>query len=393
MREEGQSEALGAGRPAGGVRVLVNALALGPGANATRIFLENVLARLPDAWPDAKFIVLARRGGPDLPKQPRMRVVRIRSPRSGIVRVLVDALRTPATIARLRPEVVISPNESIPRRSAAPIVVVAQNLLYHCPQVGPLPTGPLPARLRSRLQFAFYRHQMPRAYDRAAAVVAVSAHAVEVLATHAGLDRSKAQVVPCGGDRLPLLACSRPAGQRTLLVVGSVAHYKRIETAIGALEILRRDGSDYQLLLVGGQWPGQANAVKCHARRGEVSDHVKLLGEADERRLAELLATSHACLALSACESFGIPVIEAMRAGLPVVAADEPWIREIAGDAAIRALPSAANVAAAVRLLDDAAEWRRRAEAGRRVARRYTWAANAAGIASVAARLVEVPGA
>ena len=211
-------------RPA---RVVVNALALHAASDAARTFLENLLAGLPDTWPEASISVIARSGAP-LPREERLHVVRLRSPQSGMVRVLEDFGRLPALVQRLEPDVLINPNESLPTRVAGAVVVVAQNLLFHCRGIGPLPTGPVRARARSRLQFAFYRRQYPRAYARADAVVAVSHHAARELAAHAGLDPSRAHVVPYGADRLPPKPRRPSSGPPQLLSVGAIAHYKRL---------------------------------------------------------------------------------------------------------------------------------------------------------------------
>jgi alpha-1,3-rhamnosyl/mannosyltransferase len=107
-------------------------------------------------------------------------------------------------------------------------------------------------------------------------------------------------------------------------------------------------------------------------------------GAVADEALADLYAEAHALVTPSACESFGIPAAEAMRAGLPVVAADEPWARELGRDAIVLARPEAGAVAAAVRTLEDEAEWRRRSLAGVEVASGYTWRGTAAGLAAAA---------
>ena len=368
--------------------MLVNALALHDASDAARVFLENLIKELPDAWPEARVSVVARAGGAPLPGQDRLQVIRVRAPRSGMARVAVEFLRLPSIVDRLDPDVVINPNESVPKRVRAPLVVVAQNLMFHCPGVPPLSTGPLRARLRSRAQFAFYRRQFPRAYARADAVVAVSDHAVRELAQRAGLDPGRAHVVPYGVDRLPVKPRAASAGPRRLLVVGAVAHHKRLEEAVAALAALREGGGDYELWLAGGAWPGYGELLDGVARAAGVAAHFRRLGPVVGEDLAELFASCHAGLTLSACESFGIPVLEGMRAGQPQVVADEPWSAETVGDAAVRVdATDPASVAAGIRTLEDPGEWRRRAEAGREAAARYTWSANAAGIVAVAASI------
>jgi glycosyltransferase involved in cell wall biosynthesis len=305
---------------------------------------------------------------------------------SGLLRVASERLRLPRLLADLRPDVLVNPNESVPARVDCALVVVSQNLLFHCPGVGPIPAGPLRARLRSRLQFAFYRRQMPRAYGRADVVIPVSAHAAKQLSERAGLDLDKVQVVPYGADRLPVLPRLEPDGPKRLLIVGAVAHYKRLESALAALAELRRRGGEYRLDLIGGAWPGAREALRAVAAAARVAEHVNFVGPVDGEALAGAFAEAHAGLSLSACESFGIPVVEGMRAGLPHVVADEPWSAETVGEAAVRVdADDPVAVADGVELLADGETWRSYAARGRDAVSRYTWEANATRIAEIAA--------
>jgi glycosyltransferase involved in cell wall biosynthesis len=279
--------------------------------------------------------------------------------------------------------VVVNPNESIPVRLSAPMLVCAQNLLFYCRDVGPLRAGPIAARAKSQLQFAFYRRQIPRVYSRAEGVVVVSRTAAETLHRHAGLDLGKVHIVPYGADRLPVRERMETAGRRRLVAIGAIAHYKRLNVLVDALARL---GNGYELALAGEPWPGAGEAVDAQARALGIGERVRRLRGLSDNQLAELLASAHAAVSLSRCESFGIPLVEAMRAGVPVVVAKAPWSAEVLGDAAIHIDgDNAAAVAAGVLALEDPEEWQERADGGREVAKRYTWLGMAEGIAAAAA--------
>jgi glycosyltransferase involved in cell wall biosynthesis len=370
-------------------KVVINGMAKHATADAARIFLENLIAELPTCWPEAQLWVVVRRGSAGV-SQDRLQYIELGAPGSGIRRVLDELFRFHRIVRQINPDLVINPNESIPARVKAPLLAMAQNLLFHCPAISPLSTGPLWARLRSRLQFAFYRWRMPRAYAKAQVVVTVSSHAAHELSRYAGLDLDKVRVVPYGADRLPVQESGPAERQAAILVVGAVAEYKRLDHAIRALSILRAAGEPYELWLAGNPWPGEAQRLLSLAESVSVAPYVKLLGSVESDRLVELYASARIGLALSACESFCIPVVEGMNAGLPHVVADEPWSAETVADAAIRVDGSdPESIASGIKRLTDRTEWTRMAELGRNRAARYTWQANAAGIAAAAVTAVE----
>jgi len=137
--------------------------------------------------------------------------------------------------------------------------------------------------------------------------------------------------------------------------------------------------------VVTGPWSARRAArLRGHAARVGADGRVDWLGYVPAGRLAALRAGATAVLVPSRKEGFGFPVLEAMAAGVPVLASATPALREVGGDAAAAYLPAAdAGPWAAwiSRLAAAPAEERARlADAGRRRAAEFTWARTAAGI-------------
>jgi glycosyltransferase involved in cell wall biosynthesis len=108
----------------------------------------------------------------------------------------------------------------------------------------------------------------------------------------------------------------------------------------------------------------------------------------DDTAYARLLDESTALVTASRDEGFGLPVVEAMQRGVPVVLTDVPIFREVGGGAALYApAGDAAAFAAAVRRLEDAGEWARRSAASLEQAGRYSWDASAARLLPVLERV------
>jgi glycosyltransferase involved in cell wall biosynthesis len=158
-------------------------------------------------------------------------------------------------------------------------------------------------------------------------------HPLKVGYFHLGADfanRSNAQ--PLSGDNhtLDRAMQSRPS----LLMVGTVEPRKGHQLALAAVEKLWAAGIDLNLVIVGKQgWNVDAVSKKLRAHR-ESSRRLFWLSDTSDETLARLYQTSSALLAASEGEGFGIPLIEAARHKLPIIARDIPVFREVAGDCA-----------------------------------------------------------
>lgn len=183
-------------------------------------------------------------------------------------------------------------------------------------------------------------------------------------------------------DRLhvvPLAATAVPQGDRPVepprenLVVASGQRrpYKNWGALIRALALVDTDIRP-RLVITGGRGEDPLRAVVEETRMG---DWVDLRGWVDDEELADLYSRARAMAMPTLAEGFGLPVLEAMSAGLPVLASDIPVLREVGGDAALWFDPHyPASIARALtvvatepdRLVQLAAQ-------GRRQAAQFTW--------------------
>lgn len=367
--------------------IAYNALHVRPGVyDGAATFSLNVARRLPAALPDARVVVYVVEGEDRLQPADNLEVRHIGtgSGRPG-GRVVLEMLWLGLELRQIGAHALVSPHESIPFLPPCPVVVVAQNLVYHRGSFGDAFRGrERRERVRTRLQSAYYRRRMCGAYDKAAAIVAVSAHTADVLAAQARLDRAKTTVVYNGSDSDFLQADGAPVEREPrLLTVSTLAPYKNLEETIDLYARLRERRPELTLALAGGDWRGFGSVLEQHAREAGVADGVRFLGPVGPAELVRLYRTSLLLLHLSECESFGLPPIEAMRFGLPVVAADRSSLPEVTAGAAALVDPDDLDAAAAAveRVLDhEAAEL---VERGARRAAELTWQATAEGIARV----------
>jgi glycosyltransferase involved in cell wall biosynthesis len=347
----------------------------------------NVLRHLPDCLPDAKLVVYCREGETriDPGVNVEVRPVSIRTP---LQRIIFEA----TLLSRVEADVFVSPNESLPARLPCPAVVVAQNLAYHCDRgAASFSGGSTPERALSAMQTAYYRRRMPEAYRRAAVVVPISNTAADLLARKAGLPPAKTLVALGGSDSvLTVDADPRERSPETLLIVSAIAPYKNFDAVIELLARLRESRPAVRVEVAGPDWRGYRRVVEEHARRRGIPDALRFLGSVPPAELSRLYARATLLLHLSECEACPLPPLEAMRAGLPVVAANRSSIPEVVGDGALLVDPAdaerlQADVAA---LLQDRSALDDLRTRGRARARELTWARTAEGIAEAVRRAV-----
>lgn len=135
---------------------------------------------------------------------------------------------------------------------------------------------------------------------------------------------------------------------------------------------------DHDLVLVGGMGWGVGETMRLPEALG-IRVRVRVLGYVPERDLPGIYAAAQMLVYPSLNEGFGLPPLEAMAVGVPVITSDRSSLPEVVGDAAVQVDPTSdeAIAEAMVRLAHDADLRARLSEAGRRRAQQFTWAATA----------------
>ncbi len=136
--------------------------------------------------------------------------------------------------------------------------------------------------------------------------------------------------------------------------VGTVQPRKNYTRLIHALAVLRSHGNDLDLVIAGGKgW--LEDPIYAAIREARVEDHVHFIGFADDTDLPALYSAASITAVPSLYEGFGIPVLESMACGTPVVTSNVSSLPEVAGDAALTVDPThlEAIVNSLQRLIDD----------------------------------------
>jgi glycosyltransferase involved in cell wall biosynthesis len=267
-------------------------------------------------------------------------------------------------VNQLEPDVVFSPLQTMGgsgRRYG--LVLTLHDLIYYSHRTPPRDL-PAPVRLLWRLYHLAWWPQR-RLLNRADEVVTVSETTRDLIAQHRLTERP-VNVVRNAADAPGTVIDREPPTTRELVYISSFMPYKNVETLARSMRHL----PGYRLHLMSRVPPGERSRLSALAPDGSLEFHD---GASDEEYFA-LLDRATALVHASLDEGFGIPLVEAMGRGTPVVVSDIPIFREIGGAAAEYVPPGDDEAfARAVRGLEVADTWRKRSAAARKQAALFDW--------------------
>jgi glycosyltransferase involved in cell wall biosynthesis len=316
--------------------VVIDADVLGRNRTGDETYVLNLLRELPAVAQGLRLAAVTRR--PEL-VPPGVEPIEL----PARFQELRMAVAVPRLLRRLRPALAHF-QHALPLALSCPAVVTIHDLSFE--------RDPSLMPRRDRLIF---RTVVPRAARRAARVLAVSERTRRDLLELYRVPDERIVVTPNGVD--PAFTPGNGTTDDYLLFVGAIQARKSPLVAADTARELGRP-----LVVVGPE--KERHLARELERRG-----AELRGWVDKPELADLYRRAAAVLVPSRYEGFGLPVLEAMACGAPVVAAPEPALREVAGDAAVFAEPG--DFAAAV--LRAIAERERLAAAGIERARAFSW--------------------
>jgi glycosyltransferase involved in cell wall biosynthesis len=341
-------------------RVLIDGYALSDGSESRGIgtYLRRVIRGLAQR-PELSIQVMADRRA-ELPPN----IVRYEARRYAPARLadLEHDLRLPGLLGRRQADVFLSPAQHPPRRSPMPWVGVLHDVI---PLSWPHPL--LEADRRRWLKVG------PRLRS-ASAVIAISRFSAAEGARWLGLDPASLKVIPQGVDRGRYQPDGdRPAGPPYLLHVGAWGPHKGFDEALGVIARIAEAGLPHRLLMVGPRDEWMTAQVRATVAASARPDRVDARGYVDD--LATVYRGAAVLLMTSRCEGFGLPVLEAMACGTPVVAFANSSLPEVVGDAGVLVEDGDLDaMTTAVReLVEDDARRRLFVERGLARARDFSW--------------------
>jgi glycosyltransferase involved in cell wall biosynthesis len=306
---------------------------------------------------------------------------------------------------RLRPLRVVAENSWLARRTGGHV-----DLVHHMGGVLPMVQGPpgvvtihdlqpfdMPENFEPTKR-AWLQRTIPRSARRAAAVIAPTEFVRRGLIDRFGVSPARVHLGPWGVEA-PSAEVSVAEVQaryglprRWFAYPAFTWNHKNHDTLLRAFAAVAADEHDVMLVLTGGEGPAERAVVDRISQMG-LRGRVRRTGLIPRRDVMAIVRGAVALTMPSRYEGFGLPALEAMSVGTPVLAADVAALPEVVGGAGCL-LPvddAAAWSDAMARMLDDGDERARLAEAGRVHVAAFTWQRSAA--ATLAAYRAAVAGA
>ena len=310
------------------LRIGVNALYLIPGGvGGTETYLRGVLAALARMDPVNQYFVFTNREtGPDLtPAQANFATLQqpVRAA-SRPARILWEQVALPVVVARHRLDVLFNPGFTAPVLAPCPQVTVFHDL-QHIRHPEYFRWFDLPAWKL----LLFWSAHVSRL------LLAVSDATATDVCRHYRLAASKVRVSRLGVDPDFFDIAQRRAPQRFLLAVSTLHPHKNLDGLLRAFAVFHRERPEFRLVVCGlhGFFTGPLHELRESLGLAQVVDFP---GWIPRQELLDLYAHAWAFVYPSLFEGFGIPVVEAMAAGIPLACSNIEPIASNAGDAALQ---------------------------------------------------------
>ena len=241
-------------------------------------------------------------------------------------------------LKKLNPDIFVSPDGFLPLSINIPCVPVIHDLnFFHRPD-------DLPRNVRN-----YYNRFFPKFAEKATRIVTVSEYSRKDIAESYNIDPEIIDVVYNGANKLfkPATEIEKNetkkrlfSGKDYFVYAGSLHPRKNISALLQAFEVFKKEtGSDMKLVLAGETLfitPGMKKRLKQMFYRNDVI----LTGRISTKDIRLIISSALAMTFVSHYEGFGIPILESMQCGVPVIASKITSIPEVAGDAVLYINPS-----------------------------------------------------
>lgn len=279
----------------------------------------------------------------------------------------------PRILKREKVDVFFSPDGYCSLATEVPTVMITHDIAHvHYPNQ--LPDWAL----------KYYNKYVPQFLEKADQIITVSkATKKDVVKTY-GVDENKIQVIynGCGDEFKPIDLSIQQSirkkytdGEDYFFYIGSINPRKNIHRLIEAFDLFKKKSGSTTKLLLGGRFAWKPEIIQNAFDASSYQSDIRFLDYIEKEELPKILGSAKALTYVSMLEGFGIPIVEAMNAEIPIITSNVSSMPEVAGQAALLVDPLNVNyIANALLEIDRDEELREElVRKGRVERKRFDW--------------------
>lgn len=352
------------------MRIAIDARMMGP-ENTRGIgrYIEELVRSMLEQGPENYYVLIVRKPDHPFKDEPNVETVIADVPWYG----LAEQLKMPAILRGIRADFVHVPHWNVPLLYRGPLVVTIHDLLLrHFPLSAKTSTRSWPTRLMKRL---LYRLVLADAIGRASRILVPTGFVNNDIISFYPSAQGKIVVTGEGMPEIRSMKGQDIAVPPYLLYVGSAYPHKGLEDLLAVWPKVVDNHPELRLLLV-GELDIFMRRLKADASERNISN-IDFLGRVSDERLSELYSGAKAFVFPSYFEGFGLPPLEALSHGCPVISSDAACMPEVLGKNGatyFRAGDSSGILLAVEKVLADTEKAKLAArQAAQGLVRRHSW--------------------
>jgi len=322
------------------MKIAINCRLLIPGKlEGIGYFTYELVRRWVKNHPEHEFVLLFDRKVDHLDlARPNVKIVELfPSARHPVLyRIWMD-FRVPSILKREKVDLFFSPETMCPLRWNGPTVITVHDLAYiHFPST------------MKGVELSYSKKYVPKFLAKADSIITVSDFTRQDIGTRFRELDAPIYIVPNGcrevfrrrtEEEVQAFRSAHTDGKPYFFYYGSLNARKNIANLLRAYEDFKNEHQTEHLMVLGGRKGWKTEEMMKVYRRHDHQQDIRFIGYLEDEHLSDWLGSATALTYVSKFEGFGLPVLEAMRSGVPVITSRKSSMEEITGDHAFFVTP------------------------------------------------------
>ncbi len=305
-------------------------------------YTKEIIIHLVRTHPDDHFYILLDRNYiPEWLKQLDVEIIVVRpQARHPLLWYAWYEWRLPACLKRIQPDVLFCPEGYLSKNTKVPTVMTVHDLAFKH-----FPKGTYPSHIR------YLRKKTSEFIDRADHIMCVSSYTEKDLHEHYPNAKGKTSAVghgvgpeftPMSNTEKEKIRQSLTGGIPFILYLGSMHPRKNITRLIEAFEMYMAEGQARKYLVLAGRLAWKSESIRKKIEGSSFGDYI-IYGSDLGIEIPQLVGSAEVLCYVSLLEGFGLPTLEAMASGTPVITSRDSAMSEVCEEAAIYVNPRDAH--------------------------------------------------